>query len=1347
MRVTKMESTPLHVNEESSDDNQREDWESDWRTSSSSDPRLSTASRFSLVALPSKVRNSVFRRAPKPQRKTKDRSSTADTTRTSSAASTPRNATQQLECENVEKFRVFWDEKLRSTMERLAGTRPKSEDHQEDVFHLLLKLYAHQDVVAQLYSSYERNATEFEFYIPQLCTFLIHGNYAKQHQLECFLMSRSGESLPFAHRLTWFLRSFCDDAKEYQSEYLSVTASQDQENSDLLTAIGRRAGVPALLMNSGLCVEEVSATKPANLQQRRSTIFPTDHELDSETLDTDESFAGHLLSKRNSIEDEARMDEGNSQQISLYRQSPKFVEALTELAEKLIPTPRSQRNTELRKGLTEIRDEMLPSDVIYLPVGNSYHRVKGIQVDECFTFSTKERVPYFLCVEVLDYSVASSTAASKKQRKRRRSKASRNQSRVFSLKLPFTKTEVDPVMAVDDSPMSSSTSAESELSFVPSPSIASPLPEIEEEKGPVSSESSTPLQDADAAPTDDPLDGEDGDDEKEVVERKARKSFLEDEDLQRAAEEQQERMGQWNLPRPRRHSIKDYSSSASARSGGQFDSFYSSWFSKKAQLDDEEVFQSTSAGDLAQNSTEVESDEFSIGVSEDAKPLEGSEESGVVVVEESLSAGSTGCRIGDDEVEQTNVVNILEEFTESSKTDKATEAACQGTETVGAATANGGIFSSLFIRKPKPDIDAQPEHTHEVRTSCDSAEIEPQNTVASTKPVAPVTPAQTPGLFSSLFTIKPKDVSAEPLIKDEGKPGETTGSSSEECDAAVASGEAKSVEPVGIFASLFTKKPQGNTESTAVADGTEASVSSLEPSEEGASDDVDAEDADGEESESREALPSDNDPADATDASSLESSEGVTDDVDAEDADGEDTDSNGGLFSDRESVPCEPEPSPVEKPADKPATFASWFSRKPATGLVEEVSAGGENPTELAAADEVSAIIDGQAISSEIQENGTLERPGLVDENIPHDEDRPNTRRRDLSVSLDFADPTAWKEKFDLEDGLTDDEPDAETADADAVEEDAEGYHEVSGDDNDDDEKPMIVFRERWSEKEARIRRESPFGDHPGWRLLSVIVKSNDDLRQEQFAAQLIAQCDRIFREYSLPLSLRPYNVIATSAKTGLIEAVPDTVSLDSLKRNDPGYTTLLDFYTRLHGDKETTGFTRAQRNFVESLAAYSIVCYVFQIKDRHNGNILVDTDGHVIHIDFGFLLTNSPGSNWNFERAPFKLTDEFVELMGGPRSSAFRYFRSLCIRAYLALRRNMDQIVLLVEMMLVGNSDLPCFAGGKKAVIEGLRARLKPGARTSTCQVFVNKLIDESINNWRTRWYDKYQRACLGIL
>ena len=40
-----------------------------------------------------------------------------------------------------------------------------------------------------------------------------------------------------------------------------------------------------------------------------------------------------------------------------------------------------------------------------------------------------------------------------------------------------------------------------------------------------------------------------------------------------------------------------------------------------------------------------------------------------------------------------------------------------------------------------------------------------------------------------------------------------------------------------------------------------------------------------------------------------------------------------------------------------------------------------------------------------------------------------------------------------------------------------------------------------------------------------------------------------------------------------------------------------------------------------------------------------MDNLGHVIHIDFGFILAHSPGKNIRFESSPFKLTPEFTEV------------------------------------------------------------------------------------------------------
>lgn len=285
------------------------------------------------------------------------------------------------------------------------------------------------------------------------------------------------------------------------------------------------------------------------------------------------------------------------------------------------------------------------------------------------------------------------------------------------------------------------------------------------------------------------------------------------------------------------------------------------------------------------------------------------------------------------------------------------------------------------------------------------------------------------------------------------------------------------------------------------------------------------------------------------------------------------------------------------------------------------------------------------------------------------------------------------------------------------------------------------IWGESWEDMTSKIRESSPFGKFSSWKLRGLIVKGLDDLRQEYLAMQFIIKIKKILEEAHLSIYLRTYEIKVISNYMGMIEYIPNTLSLHSIKKNYINYTTLQNFFL----ENWPNTYEEAQRNYVQSMAGYSLVCYILNLKDRHNANILLDLLGHIIHIDFGFLFTISPGGNIGFESAPFKLTGEMIDVMGGLDGEMFRYFKILLLQGFLEIRKHDKELILILQMMGPGNN-LPClveFDRAKSEMIERLQLNLPD----EKCFQFIEDLVYAAQNNWRTLKYDDFQYLTNGIL
>lgn len=301
--------------------------------------------------------------------------------------------------------------------------------------------------------------------------------------------------------------------------------------------------------------------------------------------------------------------------------------------------------------------------------------------------------------------------------------------------------------------------------------------------------------------------------------------------------------------------------------------------------------------------------------------------------------------------------------------------------------------------------------------------------------------------------------------------------------------------------------------------------------------------------------------------------------------------------------------------------------------------------------------------------------------------------------------------------------------------------------------KAFVSGGESWAEKTGRMlesaRKHSVDSEGVQLEIASCLAKSNDDLRQEVFVMQMIHYYKSVFAQAKLPLWLKTYRILSTSKDTGILELLTDATSIDGLKKSDgfPVEGGLRKYFEIVYGNPNDKAFKAAQNNFMQSLAGYALVSYLLGLKDRHNGNIMIDTRGHLIFIDFGFALGMAPGHEFSMERAPFKLTREYIDVMGGVGSECYKEFQRLFVSGFEECRRNSQIALGLVEIMMF-KSNYPCFTGGRygngKALTK-LEKRLMLRVPDKKVKKKALNLIRRSKQHFGTYLYDVFQHATNG--
>tara|TARA_B110001452_G_scaffold221559_1_gene194148 strand:- start:31 stop:1899 length:1869 start_codon:yes stop_codon:yes gene_type:complete len=218
----------------------------------------------------------------------------------------------------------------------------------------------------------------------------------------------------------------------------------------------------------------------------------------------------------------------------------------------------------------------------------------------------------------------------------------------------------------------------------------------------------------------------------------------------------------------------------------------------------------------------------------------------------------------------------------------------------------------------------------------------------------------------------------------------------------------------------------------------------------------------------------------------------------------------------------------------------------------------------------------------------------------------------------------------------------------------------------------------------------------------------NEDVRSDRLAMVI----GYFINNLCTPI-VQTYNVFPITCGFGCITMIPDVSTLYAINET----TTVLNYILSNNGNEN---IQTVRGRFIKSCAGACLLAFILGLRDRHLQNILVQKNGVLTHIDFGYILGKDP----KYLNTKMRITTGMIDAMGGRLSEGYQRFVELISESYSKIRLHSSLFFHLLS------AESHIFKDRKRSTLvikKHCQAVFFPGLFNETAELLVENIVEES--------------------